>query len=62
MAFIKQRVPDGQPLCARVLAPQIQERFGMTVHPRSIERAVTRRKKKRHAQQSPIRHAQKRNT
>lgn len=46
MEFIEQRVPDGQPLRARVLAPQIQERFGITVHPRSIERAVMRRKKK----------------
>jgi transposase len=46
MEFIEQHVPEGEPLRARVLAPQIQERFGIEVHPRSIERAVKRRKKK----------------
>jgi len=46
MEFIEQSVPEGQPLRSRVLAPKIQERFGIEVHPRSIERAVKRRKKK----------------
>ena len=46
MEFIEQRVPEGEPLRARVLAPKIRERFGIEVHPRSIERAVKRRKKK----------------
>ena len=39
--------PDEKPLRARKLAPLIMEKFGKDVHPRSIERAVTRRKKKR---------------
>lgn len=46
MEFIEQSVPEGEPLRSRVLAPKIQERFGIEVHPRSIERAVKRRKKK----------------
>ena len=33
-------------LPAPVLAERVMERFGMTVHPRSIERALSRRKKK----------------
>ena len=49
--------PTCSPLCspsraaegasARVLAGRIQERFGLSIHPRSIERAWQRQKKKR---------------
>ena len=46
-AFIEEKVKDGKPLRARKLAPLIMEKFGKDVHPRNIERAVTRRKKKR---------------
>lgn len=46
MEFIEQNVPEGEPLRSRALAPKIQQRFGIEVHPRSIERAVKRRKKK----------------
>jgi transposase len=46
-AFIEERVEEGKPLRARKLAPLIREKFGKEVHPRTIERAVTRRKKKR---------------
>ena len=46
MAFIEEKVKDGKPLRARKLAPLIREKFGKDVHPRTIERAVTRRKKK----------------
>ena len=46
MEFIEQSVPEGEPLRSRVLAPKIKARFGIEVHPRSIERAVKRRKKK----------------
>jgi len=44
--FLKQRVtPDG-PLRARELAEQVHERFEVRVHPRTIERALRRSKKK----------------
>ena len=47
LAFIEEKVKDGKPLRARKLAPLIREKFGKDVHPRTIERAVARRKKKR---------------
>lgn len=47
LAFIEEKFKAGRPLGARKLAPLIKEKFGIDVHPRSIERAVTRRKKKR---------------
>jgi transposase len=46
LAFIEEKVKEGKPLRARQLAPLIKEKFGKDVHPRSIERAVTRRKKR----------------
>jgi transposase len=45
--FIEENTEEGEPLRARKLAPLIRQRFGKEVHPRSIERAMTRRKKKR---------------
>ncbi len=47
LAFVEEKIKDGKPLRARKLAPLIREKFGKDVHPRTIERAVTRRKKKR---------------
>jgi transposase len=47
LSFIEEKVIEGKPLRARKLAPLIMEKFGKEVHPRTIERAVTRRKKKR---------------
>jgi transposase len=47
LAFIEEKVREDKPLGARKLAPLIKEIFGKDVHPRSIERAVMRRKKKR---------------
>jgi transposase len=47
LAFIEQKLEEGKPLRARRLVPLIKEKFGKDVHPRSIERAVARRKKKR---------------
>jgi transposase len=46
LAFIEEKVKEGKPLGARKLAPLIKEKFGKDIHPRSIERAVMRRKKK----------------
>jgi transposase len=47
LAFIEEKLEEGKPLRARKLAPLIRDKFGKDVHPRSIERAVMRRKKKR---------------
>ena len=46
MAFIEEKLQEGKPLGARKLCPLIKKKFGKDVHPRSIERAVMRRKKK----------------
>ena len=45
--FIEENTVRGEPLRARKLAPLIRQRFGKEVHPRSIERAMARRKKKK---------------
>jgi transposase len=45
--FIEEKTEQGEPLRARKLAPLLRERFGKDVHPRSIERAMARRKKKK---------------
>jgi transposase len=46
MAFIAT-VRNEEPLGARALAGRVLDRFGVAVHPRSIERAVRRQEKKR---------------
>jgi len=46
MEFIDKNIKEGEPLRSRILAPKIKERFNVEIHPRSIERAVMRRKKK----------------
>ena len=46
LSFIEEKVIEGKPLRARKLAPVIREIFGKDIHPRTIERAVMRRKKK----------------
>ena len=48
LAFVQARLAEQPTLHARDLAPLIQAEFGLQVHPRSIERALAR-KKKRHA-------------
>jgi transposase len=47
LAFIKEKIEEGKPLRARKLAPLIREKFEKEIHPRSIERSVSRRKKGR---------------
>ena len=47
MEFLAQRKADDPSLGAQDLAHQVLERFGRKVHPRSIERALVRQKKKR---------------
>ncbi len=46
MLLIEQHQRDGGPLQARALARLVQSKLGISVHPRSIERAVARKKKR----------------
>ena len=46
MRFLDQLRSDDAPLPASELARRIRERFALRVHPRSIERALARQKKK----------------
>ncbi len=45
MAFIERRLAGEAPPGARALASEIHSEFGLRVHPRSIERALARKKK-----------------
>jgi len=47
MAFLRQQRAKDETLRAPTLARQVKERFGVTIHPRSIERALARPGKKR---------------
>ncbi|MEH6584739.1 MAG: helix-turn-helix domain-containing protein [Halioglobus sp.] len=46
MAFIDAYMAEHGSLSARQLAQVIQTEFGLTIHPRSIERALARKKKR----------------
>ncbi len=46
MDFVEEEL-QGQRLSAQDLAGRVEKRFALSVHPRSIERAIQRRKKKR---------------
>jgi transposase len=45
MALIEHRLQDDGAIRARLLAQEIQSTLGISVHPRSIERAIARKKK-----------------
>lgn len=51
--LVTQTGPEGLPLSARELARYLQDEYGISAHPRSIERSLARfrarREKKRHA-------------
>jgi len=47
LAFVQQRRAEDPALRPPALVQQIAERFGITVHPRSIERGLARVEKKR---------------
>lgn len=47
LAFVRQAQQEDPSLRAVGLAVRINEKYGLTVHPRSIERALTRSQKKR---------------
>lgn len=46
MTLIEQHQSEGAPLQARALALLVKSKLGISVHPRSIERAVARKKKR----------------
>ena len=58
MDFIEQALVQDASAPASNLATMVQERFGIMVHPRSIERALLRRKKKPRKRHSKERDAQ----
>ena len=45
MTLIHEHHQEGEPIQARTLAQLVQSQLGLTVHPRSIERAFARKKK-----------------
>jgi transposase len=45
MAFIEEKLQRDGAVHTRALAQEIESRFGLSVHPRSIERAIARKKK-----------------
>jgi transposase len=47
MMFVDRVLSEEPGVGATALSQRVGERFGLTVHPRSIERALTRREKKR---------------
>lgn len=47
MTFIQELRAADRSLSASAVAPRVKERFGLDVHPRSIERALQRQEKKR---------------
>jgi transposase len=46
MSLIHEHHSEGQPIQAPTLAQLVQQRLGVAVHPRSIERALARKKKR----------------
>ncbi len=40
LAFVQKQLVAGEPIRARELAKLVREKFGLAVHPRTIERAV----------------------
>ncbi len=47
MTFVEETRAADRSLSASAIAPLVKERFGLQVHPRSIERALQRHEKKR---------------
>jgi transposase len=44
LAFVEQHLVAGEPVRARSLAKRLREQFDLTIHPRTIERAVAGKK------------------
>lgn len=47
LAFVQQQLVAGEPVRARELAKLVRHKFGINIHPRTIERAVTGKKTSR---------------
>jgi len=47
LAFIQQQLVAGEPVRARELAKLVRQKFDLTIHPRTIERAVAGKKTSR---------------
>ena len=47
MQFLRQLRQDGPALTPKVLAVRVRERFGLSVHPRTVERGLARTGEKR---------------
>jgi hypothetical protein len=45
MAFVERHLEGDGSIHARALAEQLESELGISVHPRSIERAIARKKK-----------------
>lgn len=45
MDFVERAIEEGETLRSDALAVMIGEKFGISVHPRSVEKAISRRKK-----------------
>ena len=55
LAFVEEKVVPGEPIRARELAMLVRQEFSMTVHPRTIERALGGKKTPRRAPTSGAR-------
>ena len=44
LAFVQQQLVGGEPVRARELAKLVRQKFGLNIHPRTIERAVAGKK------------------
>ena len=44
LVFVEQHLVAGEPVRARTLAKLLRQHFGLTIHPRTIERAVAGKK------------------
>lgn len=53
MAFVDELKEEDAGMDVRELSRRLAERFGLSVHPRSIERALARREKKRRRSSGP---------
>jgi len=47
MEFVERKIEDEGPLSSSALAQAIEDEFGFSIHPRSVERALDGRQKKR---------------
>jgi hypothetical protein len=44
LAFVEQHLVAGEPVRARALAKRLRQQLHLTIHPRTIERAVAGKK------------------